>query len=60
MSVSRTSTQLYRDCLRLIQHIAGNSAKGVQLRRVIGTEFRKNASVTDPAEIEVSPMTSNV
>lgn len=49
--LSRTSTQLYRDCLRLVNHVAGKSKKGYQLRRIVGGEFRKNAKVTDSDQI---------
>lgn len=47
--ISRTTPALYRDCLRLIQHIAGKSKKGEHLRRIVGGEFRKNAKVADEA-----------
>lgn len=49
---SRSASQLYRDCLRLVRHIAGASAKGQNIRKVLGAEFRKNAHVTDPAKVE--------
>mmetsp|Transcript_6897 Transcript_6897/g.14080 ORF Transcript_6897/g.14080 Transcript_6897/m.14080 type:complete len:121 (-) Transcript_6897:436-798(-) len=41
--VQRTTTQLYRDCLRLIRHIAPGetSAKAVALRSMVRSEFRK-------------------
>lgn len=51
-NVSRTIPQLYRDCLRLVEHIAGKSAKAQKLRGIIGNEFRKNAHITDPLMIE--------
>ena len=50
--ITRTSTQLFRDCLRLIQHIAGNSAKSKQLRVIVRGEFKRNARVTDPSTID--------
>lgn len=50
-AISRTTPALYRDCLRLIQHIAGNSKKGENLRRIVGGEFRKNAKVADEAVV---------
>ena len=69
---ARTTIQLYRDCLRLVFHIAGRvradfdakvkldvtraslaqSTKGQQLRALLGNEFRKNADVTDPDQVE--------
>mmetsp|Transcript_14954 Transcript_14954/g.16186 ORF Transcript_14954/g.16186 Transcript_14954/m.16186 type:complete len:110 (+) Transcript_14954:33-362(+) len=51
-AISRTTPQLYRDCLRLVQHIAGKSKKGQSLRGIIRNEFRKNMQVSDPALIE--------
>jgi hypothetical protein len=50
--MSRTTQQLYRDCLRLVSHVAGKSKKGDQLRLIVGKEFRKNAAVADPLAIE--------
>ena len=49
--VTRTTPQLYRDCLRLVAHIAGKSKKGQQLRRIVGSEFRKHASEEDAEKI---------
>ncbi len=43
--IQRTSTQLYRDCLRLVAHVAGRSKKGDALRAIVRGEFRKNAKV---------------
>lgn len=48
----RTSIQLYRDCLRLVQHIAGNSSKGQNIRRVLRMEFKKHKAVNDAEHIE--------
>lgn len=48
----RSSPQLYRDCLRLIKHIAGKSKKGIILQKIVRTEFIKNAAVEDPVKIE--------
>ena len=46
--------QLYRDCLRLVRHIApGNSQKGLSLRTMVKGEFGKNAAIKDEAQIEV-------
>ena len=51
-TISRKTPQLYRDCLRLVQHIAGKSAKGNQLRLIVRNEFKKNAHVEDPQVVE--------
>lgn len=50
--VIRTTPQLYRDCLRLVNHIAGRSKKANNIKKVILTEFRKNAKVNDPVLID--------
>ena len=50
--ITRKTTQLYRDCLRLIQHVAGRSAKGVSLRVIVRNEFKKNAHIKDNAIID--------
>jgi len=49
--VTRTTPQLYRDCLRLVAHIAGKSKKGQQLRRIVGSEFRKHSGEEDEEKI---------
>lgn len=51
-AIARTTPQLYRDCLRLTQHIAGKSKKGSNIKGIIRNEFRKNMKVTDPVLIE--------
>ena len=48
----RTTIKLYRDCFRLVTHIAGRSQKGQMLKKVVGQEFRKNRDVTDPAVLD--------
>mmetsp|Transcript_8860 Transcript_8860/g.15607 ORF Transcript_8860/g.15607 Transcript_8860/m.15607 type:complete len:94 (+) Transcript_8860:201-482(+) len=49
---SKSVPQLYRDSLRLIRHIAGNSPKAQNLRQVVGQEFRRSADETDENKIE--------
>ncbi|CAM9804405.1 unnamed protein product [Laminaria digitata] len=51
-AVERSASRLYRDCLRLVDHIASKSPKGQQLRLILRTEFKKNVGETDPAKIE--------
>jgi len=50
---TRTVPQLFRDCLRLISHVAGKSKKAAAMRKVVSNEFRKNMKVSDPAVIDV-------
>jgi hypothetical protein len=52
MQVGSSSVKLYRDCLRLVNHIAGNSRKGQALKKIVRGEFKKNAKVEDPATVE--------
>lgn len=52
VNIARSTPQLYRDCMRLINHIAGNSAKGRNIKRVITSEFRKHSNVTDSKVVE--------
>lgn len=49
---SKTTPQIYRDCLRLIKHIAGRSKKSDALKSIVRNEFKKNAAVKDEATIE--------
>lgn len=52
MGIPKNSRQLYRDCLRLIKHMAGTtSPKAVQLRAIVAARFRANAHVTDAAAL---------
>ena len=52
MSTPKTSAQLYRDCLRLVRHMAGaSSPKAAHLTRIVGAQFRANAGVHDPAAV---------
>ncbi len=51
-SVGKTALHLYRDCLRLVKHVAGHSKKAINLRAIVGKEFRKNAAIKDPAVVE--------
>ena len=47
-------TQLFRDCMRLVRHIApGNSPKGVALKTMVRSEFKKSMHEKDEAKIEV-------
>ena len=50
----KSSRALFRDCLRLIKHMAGvNSPKAQNLRGIVAAQFRANAHVTDPAKLHV-------
>lgn len=45
-ATTRTVVQLYRDCLRLVRHIApGSSAKSFAVRTTVRSEFRKPCPV---------------
>jgi hypothetical protein len=50
----RSTPELFRDCLRLVNHVAGGrtSAKGTALRKIVANEFRKNSEVKDEQVIE--------
>ena len=50
----KSSKALFRDCLRLIKHMAGlSSPKAINLRSIVAAQFRANAQVTDPAKLHV-------
>lgn len=48
----KTVPQIYRDCLRTARHMAGQSNKGRAIASQIKAEFRRNADVEDPKEID--------
>ena len=55
MEVSRTSLQLYRDCLRLVRHIApGSGGKGLALRTQVRTSFASNSSLTKSDDVDTA------
>jgi hypothetical protein len=46
----KSSLGLFRDCIRLIKHVAGTtSPKALSLRQIVAAQFRANKHVTDPA-----------
>lgn len=47
----KTGVHLYRDCLRLVKHIAGTSKKAVNIKRIVKMEFKKHEKVVDQAVI---------
>lgn len=49
---SKTTPQIYRDCLRLVKHISGKSKKSVAITRIVRNEFKKNAHLKDDEVIE--------
>jgi hypothetical protein len=50
----KSSLGLFRDCMRLIKHVAGTtSPKALALRQIVSTQFRANKHVTDPALLHV-------
>mmetsp|Transcript_204 Transcript_204/g.252 ORF Transcript_204/g.252 Transcript_204/m.252 type:complete len:100 (-) Transcript_204:307-606(-) len=51
--MNRTSLQLYRDCMRLVRHIApGHTGKSMALRTMVRSQFEKSRNEKDPAAIE--------
>lgn len=50
---NRTVLELYRDCLRLVRHIApGESPKAIKLRQTVRMQFKACAQEKDPTKIE--------
>jgi hypothetical protein len=51
--MNRTSLELYRDCLRLVRHIApGVSPKAMALRHTVRQQFKQHMGETNDAQIE--------
>ena len=49
----RTSLQLYRDCLRLIRHVAPpGSTKNAAVKKVVKAEFSRHLDETNPDRLE--------
>ena len=45
--------QLFRDCLRLVRHLApGHSPKATALRQTVRSQFQANQRLQDPVQIE--------
>ena len=51
---TRSVGQLYRDCLRLVNHIAGKSSKGANLKKIVVSEFRRNAGLKEQDQIDAT------
>ena len=49
---TKTTPQIYRDCLRLVKHISGKSKKSEAITRIVRNEFKKNAKLEDEDVIE--------
>lgn len=48
----KSSLALFRDCLRLVKHVAGTtSPKAAALRRLVAAQFRAQRDETDPARL---------
>lgn len=51
--MNRTSLELYRDCLRLIRHVApGESPKALALRQTVRQQFQQHQRETNEETIE--------
>ena len=48
----KSTTHLYRDCLRTIEHMNGRSAKGRHIAAIVRQQFKDNKTITDDKEIE--------
>jgi hypothetical protein len=48
----KSTLHIYHDCLRTIQHFAGNSSKGHAIRSLVRQEFRKHTKENNPEQIE--------
>ena len=51
-NIDRSVIEIYRDCFRLIRHVAGKSRKGEQMRYMVRTSFKKHMDVRDEEEIK--------
>jgi hypothetical protein len=47
-----SAKKLYRDCLRLARHVAGDSRKGDKMREMVRSSFRANMAETDEKKID--------
>eukprot|EP00429_Kryptoperidinium_foliaceum_P004110 CAMPEP_0176008810 /NCGR_PEP_ID=MMETSP0120_2-20121206/3932_1 /TAXON_ID=160619 /ORGANISM="Kryptoperidinium foliaceum, Strain CCMP 1326" /LENGTH=105 /DNA_ID=CAMNT_0017341597 /DNA_START=107 /DNA_END=424 /DNA_ORIENTATION=+ len=51
--INRTSLELFRDCMRLVRHLApGYSPKAQALRQTVRSQFEANRALTDPVQVE--------
>ena len=49
---TKSTPQIFRDCLRLVKHISGKSKKSQAITRIVRNEFKKNAHLRDEEVIE--------
>ena len=48
----KSTTHLYRDCLRTIEHMNGRSAKGRHITAIVRQQIKDNKHTTDEDDIE--------
>ena len=48
----KSTTHLYRDCLRTIEHMNGRSAKGRHIAAIVRQQFKDNKHITEEGQIE--------
>jgi hypothetical protein len=51
--IQRTTIEIFRDCLRLINHVGGKSDKAGAIRFHVRSEFKKNMREADPLKISI-------
>eukprot|EP00924_Labyrinthula_sp_SR-Ha-C_P004501 snap_masked-scaffold_1-processed-gene-2.35-mRNA-1 protein AED:0.01 eAED:0.01 QI:0/-1/0/1/-1/1/1/0/79 len=49
--IEKTTVEIYRDCLRLIKHVAGDSPKANNIKNILRQEFKKNKYETSEEKI---------
>lgn len=50
--MNKSVTNLYRDCLRTIEHSAGDSLKSRTMKQLVARQFRQSKTVKDTVQIE--------
>jgi translation initiation factor 2B subunit (eIF-2B alpha/beta/delta family) len=50
--MNKSVTNLYRDCLRTIEHAAGDSVKSRTMKQLVARQFRQSKHVKDTIQLE--------
>lgn len=50
--MDKTATQLFRDLMRLAEHVGGRGVRGDKIKTMVRAEFRKHSGEKDPEKVE--------
>jgi hypothetical protein len=52
MNMGKTTRGIYRDCMRLVEHVAARTVKADKIKYMVRASFRTNMGEKDPDKVE--------